>query len=51
MLLGYVLVSYLGLGTMAVAITGTAVALIVFFNENKGVAAAEDEEVVFEDGI
>jgi len=50
-LLGYVLVSYLGLGTMAVAITGTAVALIVFFNENKGVAAAEDEEVVFEDGI
>lgn len=50
-LLGYVLVSYLGLGTMAVAITGTAVALIVFFNQGKGSAVAEDEEVVFEDGI
>ncbi len=51
-LLGYVLVSYMGLGTMAVAITGTAVALLVFFNQNKAAAAAaEDEEVVFEDGI
>ena len=50
-LLGYVLFAYLGMPTMAIAITAAAVALIVFFNQGKGGAAAEEEEVVFEDGI
>ena len=43
-MIGYVLFAYLGLPTMAIA-------LIVFFNQGKGAVAAEDEEVVFEDGI
>ena len=50
-LIGYVLFAYLGLPTMAIAITAGAIALIVFFNQGKGGAAAEEEEVVFEDGI
>jgi PTS system N-acetylgalactosamine-specific IIC component len=51
-LIGYVLFAYLGLPTMAIAITAGAIALIVFFNQGKGgAAAAEEEEVVFEDGI
>ena len=37
--------------TMAIAITAGAIALIVFFNQGKGGAVAEEEEVVFEDGI
>ena len=49
-MIGYVLFAYLNLSTMAIAITAAAVALIVFFNQGKG-AAAEEEEVVFEDGI
>ena len=47
----YVLFAYLGMPTMAIAITAGAVALIVFFNQGKGAVAAEEEEVVFEDGI
>lgn len=50
-LLGYVAACYLGLNTMGLTILATAVALIVFFNTGKGNAAAEEEEVVFEDGI
>jgi PTS system N-acetylgalactosamine-specific IIC component len=50
-ILGYVLFAYLGLPTMAIALVGGAIALIVFFNQGKGAAAAEEEEVVFEDGI
>ena len=50
-LLGYVLFAYLGMPTMAIAITAGAGALIVFFNQGKGAVAAEEEEVVFEDGI
>ena len=50
-LIGYVLFAYLGMPTMAIAITAAAVALIVFFNQGKGGVAAEEEEVVFEDGI
>ena len=48
-MIGYVLFAYLGMSTMAIAITAAAIALIVFFNQGK--AAAAEEEVVFEDGI
>ena len=50
-MIGYVLFAYLGMPTMAIAITAAAIALIVFFNQGKGGAVAEEEEVVFEDGI
>ena len=50
-MIGYVLFAYLGMPTMAIAITAGAIALIVFFNQGKGGVAAEEEEVVFEDGI
>jgi PTS system N-acetylgalactosamine-specific IIC component len=50
-MIGYVLFAYLGMPTMAIAITAGAIALIVFFNQGKGAVAAEEEEVVFEDGI
>jgi PTS system N-acetylgalactosamine-specific IIC component len=48
-MIGYVLFAYLGMPTMAIAIAAAAIALIVFFNKGNG--AAEEEEVVFEDGI
>lgn len=51
-LLGYIAIAYLNLPVMGVAVTGTAIALLIFFHAGKGNGnSVEEVEVEFEDGI